>query len=157
MTGVQTCALPICFPVTIKYGWTYSDGRPIIGWQPWQESIAAIGFLAASRVLRNGALQDVAISMAKTITENGWRIENGRLLHAYAIRWNDGNKFQDSDWPATSGTSDAKNDNIFVTGACNYWTLAMAYMLKDYDQRAREIVSIFGSITSITQARWAAL
>jgi hypothetical protein len=140
-----------------KYGWTYADGRPIIGWQPWQESIAAIGFLAAARVLRNGTLQDIAIAMAKTINENAWRIENGKLLHAYAIRWNEGNKFQESDWPTTSWTSDSKNDNIYVTGACNYWTLAMAYMLKDYDQRAKEIVSLFGSLTSLAQARWTAL
>lgn len=140
-----------------KYGWTYSDGRPIIGWQPWQESIAAIGFLAAARALRNGTLQDIAIAIAKTINENAWRIENGKLLHAYAIRWNDGNKFQESDWPPTSWTSDSKNDNIYVTGACNYWTLAMAYMLKDYDQRAKELVSLFGPLTSIAQARWTAL
>lgn len=140
-----------------KYGWTYSDGRPIIGWQPWQESIAAIGFLAAARVLKNGTLQDIAISIAKMINKNAWRIENGKLLHAYAIRWNDGNEFGQTDWPTTSWTSDSKNDNIYVTGACNYWTLAMAYMLKEYDQKAREIVSLFGPITSTYQARWTAL
>lgn len=139
-----------------KYGWNYPDGRAIIGWQPWQESIAAIGFLAAARVLKDPTFETVAKNLAANIVFNGFLLQRIPFWHAYAIRWNNGVPFTEQEWPTTGGPSDASNMNVYVTGACDYWTLAACFMTPE-DARSQAIMQQFGSPKNISQSRWRAL
>lgn len=139
-----------------KYGWNYPDGRPIIGWQPWQETIAAIGFLAASRVLKDPILERVAKDLAVDIVANGFLKSRIPPWHAYAIRWNGGKPFSESEWPAVGGSGDSSNLNIYVSGACDYWTVAACVMLPNSED-AQLVLGSFGAPKNIAQSRWRAL
>ena len=139
-----------------KYGWNYPDGRAIIGWQPWQESIAAIGFLAASRVLKDPAFETVAKNLATDIVFNGFLLQRIPFWHAYAIRWNNGVPFTEQEWPTTGGPGDASNLNVYVTGACDYWTLAACFMTPG-NARSQAVMAQFGAPKNISQSRWRAL
>lgn len=139
-----------------KYGWNYPDGHPIIGWQPWQETIAAIGFLAASRVLKDPSFERVAKDLATDIVANGFLKNRVPAWHAYAIRWNGGKSFSESEWPASGGPGDVSNSNIYVSGACDYWTLAACVMLPNYED-AQVLLGNFGEPQNIAQSRWRAL
>lgn len=141
-----------------KYGWRNSDGSPIIGWQPWQEAIAIIGIAAAAKALNDVALLDVAKSLAKVVTENGWSPDGSSLLHAYAIRWNSGHQFDRQDWPLNFNSSgEAWNDKLYLSGACDYWTLAASVLIEDAHPTAAVIVSKFPFVRNAAQARWRAL
>lgn len=140
-----------------KYGWNYPDGRPIIGWQPWQETIAAIGFLAAGRVLKDPKFLKVAKDVAQDVVHNGFLQTKNPPWHAYAIRWNEGNQFAASDWPsAILPSGEASNNNIYISGACLPWTLAACKMLPEVDE-AQELLTKFGPPRNIAEARWRAL
>lgn len=141
-----------------KYGWVDVDGRPIVGWQGWQEAIAAIGILAAGRVLKNDSFIDMAAAIAKSVTKNSWLLRDDRYVHAYATRWNNGDPFPASSWPAQVFQSgEASNDFIYISGACNYWTLAAACMLAPYDGEAKKLVDSFKPFDNIYKARWCAI
>jgi hypothetical protein len=126
-----------------KYGWVSSQGQPVIGWQPWQETIAAIGVLAASRQLFAAGkdelaakYHDVAMSLARVIDANAWQritqpggASTDSWFHAYAIRWNNGDAFSLADWPALQSYNETWNDNVYVSTACSPWTRAASQML----------------------------
>lgn len=140
-----------------KYGWNYPDGRPIIGWQPWQETIAAIGFLAAGRVLKDPVYEKVATDLAMTIVTNGFLGSRIPAWHAYAIRWNNGALFTESDWPPIMiQGGEPNNQNIYVSGACLPWTLAACVMLPQHED-AQILLSKFGAPKNIAESRWRAL
>ena len=141
-----------------KYGWVSSSGSPVIGWQGWQEAIAAIGILAAGRVLNNDSFIDMAAAIAKSVTKNCWLLKDGKYLHAYAIRWNEGDELPQSSWPTTLNQSgEASNDDIYISGACNYWTMTSAAMLAPFDEGAKKILNSFKPFDNIFKARWGAL
>ena len=148
-----------------KYGWSSADGRPIIGWQPWQETIAAIGFYAGSNVVRGCGVPwaeskaqhylNIAETLAVVVTENAWRIRLESMQHAYAIRWNGGDQFPDSSWPAVQH-GDASTGDIYVSTACSYWTAAAAHMI-DATDLGKSLLARFPAPRSIAEARWRAL
>jgi hypothetical protein len=141
-----------------KYGWISSSGQPVIGWQGWQEAIAAIGILAAGRVLRNDSFIDMAAAIAKSVTKNCWKLKDGKYLHAYAIRWNEGDELPESAWPTTLNSSgEASNDHIYISGACNYWTMAAAAMLAPFDEDAKKVLNSFKPFDNVFKARWGAI
>lgn len=142
-----------------KYGWADSKtGQAITGWQPWQEAIACIGFLAAASVLDDDVYTSVAVGVARTITDNGFRIRSlptGQSVvdHAYAIRWNDGVPFAASDWPANTDSRDASTDHVYRSTACLTWSLAACELLV----MSGEILEHFPHPRSIAESRWRAL
>lgn len=126
-----------------KYGWVDSQGRPVVGWQPWQETIAAMGILAGSRQLfaagkdaLGDKYHDVAMSLAQVIHSNAWQHINMPAgsstmswFHAYAVRWNNGNTFTLADWPRLQSINEVWNDNIYVSTACLPWTRTSSSIL----------------------------
>lgn len=148
-----------------KYGWNAADGRPVIGWQPWQETIAAIGFYAASHVVRGcgvpwaeekfATYYNIAETLANVATENAWRIRQDAIYHAYAIRWNNGDQFPDASWPAVSN-NDASTGDIYVSSACSYWTAASAHII-DWTEMGAKFLKRFSAPRSLAEARWRAL
>ncbi len=139
-----------------KYGWNSSQGAAIIGWQPWQESIAAIGLHAAIRQLRGSdELKRTWLSaleqLTHTINNNAWRrfdeITATGQAHAYAIRWNDGIPFAASDWPVLFAHQESWNDNLYVSNACDYWTAAAQHLSGDATWQP----------ATAAQARWLAV
>ena len=139
-----------------KYGWVDKDtGQPIIGWQPWQETIACIGFWAAWRVLANDEYSHVARTLAQTVIRNAFRVrDTGTVEHAYAIRWNDGQPFADANWPTDTSSRDAATDEIYRSTACLPWSLAACELLV---YEARHIRAHFPHPKTIAEARWRAL
>lgn len=148
-----------------KYGWNGPNGSPVIGWQPWQETIAALGFYAASRAVAGCGVPwaeakgvnyvGIAKTLANVVTENAWRIRQDALQHAYAIRWNSGDMFADASWPAVSG-GDSSTGDIYVSTACSYWTVAAAQMIGS-TELGKKLLSRFPAPRSIAEARWRAL
>lgn len=136
-----------------KYGWNDSPtGQPVIGWQPWQEAIACIGFAAAGRVLQDDRYLHVATDLASVVSTSGFLIRGGRVEHAYAIRWNDGDPFDVQAWPGWAGYGDASTDYIYRSTACLPWSLAAC-------QYAGEelILEFFPHPQTASEARWRAI
>lgn len=158
-------SLPITAPVrTIggreqaKYGWMDQNGQPIIGWQGWQETIAVIGLLALWQ--RTGELDigDAAKTIAQVVTHNCWQLGTAGLRHAYAIAWNNGEKFAPAAWPQSFDQGGSGWTNyVFVTGACDIWTIAAAQIIADWDHNGRTIINAFRPPANVTEARWRAL
>jgi len=146
-----------------KYGWTNSQtGQPVIGWQPWQEAIAAIGMRAAANVTEGHWSEragNYAYLVARTVVQQGWRLEAGRWWHAYAVAWNEGRAWTArTDWPANlNSNGDGWTDAIFVTGACTPWTLAASQIRRAFDELARAQLDAFGPPRTIAEARWRAI
>jgi hypothetical protein len=150
-----------------KYGWIHTQNQSaIIGWQPWQETIAAIGFYTAARALQNSDvpwakqrsndLLNIANTLAHVVTENAWRITKDSIAHAYALRWNDGDMFPDASWPTLNPYGDSSTNDIYVSTACSYWTAAAAHIIKDSEIGAK-FLARFPAPRSIAEARWRAL
>jgi len=131
-----------------KYGGVDSQGRPVVGWQPWQETIAAIGVMAASRQLfaansdgLAAKYHDVATSLAQVIDVNAWQriaqpagASSESWFHAYAIRWNNGDAFSLADWPPLQSYNEVWNDNVYVSTACLPWTRSASVMLDMFSE-----------------------
>lgn len=143
-----------------KYGWLDAQGRPIRGWQGWQEAIAVIGLAAAVAVSeeydRSNWLSCLE-QVAQTVVENCWRTDTPQLQHAYAVRWNEGNQFPLSSWPTAFSGGDGATGDIYVTGACDYWTLAAVILRADDDELAAQIRSRYRPASNVAMARWWAL
>lgn len=138
-----------------KYGWNDSTtGQPIIGWQPWQEAIACIGFAAAARVLDHDVYTDVALDLANLVTAEGFRIRDNVVEHAYAVRWNNGFRWEEHRWPSASGYSDASTDFIFRSTACLPWSLAACQYVP---ATAAHILKMFPLPKTASEARWRAM
>lgn len=157
--------LPADRPVTTfggreqaKYGWADQYGQAIIGWQPWQEAIAAVGIFAAAKVLGSEQLKQAAYKVAKTVCNYGWRKVGETYVHAYAIRWNEGVPFSENSWPnSLNSYNEGWTGDIYVSGACDYWTLSAAKLVAGLYPEAAQLVAYFGNPKSITEARWRAL
>jgi hypothetical protein len=157
--------LPADRPVTTfggreqaKYGWTDRYGQAIIGWQPWQEAIAAVGIYAAAKVLGISEYKDAAYKVAKAVCTYGWRKVGDHYTHAYALRWNDGVPFHESSWPSsTNSYNEGWTEDIYVSSACDYWTLSAAKLVSNLYPEAAQLVAYFGKPRSVTEARWRAI
>lgn len=74
-----------------KYGWRWESGSKVLGWQPWQQNILAIGLAAAARCARTELLRaqclDMAASCAGLVVRLGFRrdSEAAPFRHVYAI------------------------------------------------------------------------
>lgn len=137
-----------------KYGWLDQNGAPVIGWQPWQETIAAIGFLAAGRVLSSADYTKVASDLMRTIDYNAWDVRHSKPRHAYAIRWNEGRSFGMSSFPMyLNSGGEGNTGDIYVSGACDYWTLVASYAIDPLGI----VAAAYGPPTTIAQARWSAV
>lgn len=158
-------SLPITAPVRTlggrdqaKYGWTDANGQAVIGWQGWQETIAVIGLLALWRQTDALDIGDAAKTIAQVVTHNCWQLGTTGLRHAYAIAWNNGEKFAPAAWPQSFDQGGSGWTNyVFVTGACDIWTIAAAQVIAEWDANGRAIINAFRPPANITEARWRAL
>jgi hypothetical protein len=110
---------------TAKYGWNGADGRPIVGWQGWQETIAAIGFLAAHRMTGNQRARELALDISRTcVTECFYRWSGGgdptQWWHVYATRWR--SEAPGQAMPPGAFYPVQPNFDIWTDGAADYWT-----------------------------------
>jgi hypothetical protein len=142
-----------------KYGWLGADNFPIIGWQPWQETIAAIGILAAGRVCNDDNLIRAARVLAETVVDEAFRFDaSNRLHHAYAIRWNDGFPMQTSQWPTMPKFGgESSNYNVYISSACQAWTMAAAHIVSDTSSVAAGVVASDPLPRNMQEGRWRAL
>ena len=144
-----------------KYGWLGPDGKPIRGWQGWQESIAAIGEWAAARQLGDETPRRLALAAARSVTAQSWYEWDGQLRHVYAQRW----RAEDpgSAHPRTSFFPDQPNYDINTTGAGDYWTAASARILlaaglaADDPLYARCLQLTAGKPANWARSQWAAV
>ena len=92
-----------------------------------------------------------------TIVTNGFLSSRIPVWHAYAIRWNNGIPFTESDWPPIMiQGGEPNNQNIYVSGACLPWTLAACVMLPQHED-AQILLAKFGAPKNIAESRWRAL
>jgi hypothetical protein len=136
-----------------KYGWFDYNGSPVIGWQPWQEAIAMIGFQAAGNVMQHSIYWHAAKLLAEATMKQGILDNQTSFLHAYAVRKNYGQIFPRSSWPTIMGPNgEASNEDIYVSGACLPWTMA-AFQLACDDH----ILNLVGKPRTVAEARWRAI
>jgi hypothetical protein len=143
-----------------KYGWSYStNGQPVIGWQGWQEQLAAIGLAAAGLRLSEPRYTQAARTLATTVTTESWQLRGGRLLHAYAIASTPtGTPWPASAWPATPNAgAEAWNDCVYISGAADYWTAGAAWLCPSDTPNAAAVKAAWAQPRNAQQARWLAL
>ena len=143
-----------------KYGWTdTTTNQPVIGWQPWQETIAMLGIQAAARVTGDVECWEAAKSLADTIVGEAFRIDDkSRVQHAYAIKWNEGVPMQNSQWPWwPQPGQEAWNNNVYISTACQSWTVAAAVLVQEINPRAAEVIATMPHPRNINEARWRAI
>jgi hypothetical protein len=146
-----------------KYGWNDHTGQPVIGWQPWQEAIAAIGMLAGARVMRrevagwSNRMIDFVEMVARSAVQQGYlQATDGAWRHAYAVRWNDGNAFSPASWPVTSIGQEGQTGDVYVSNACRAWTAAALVIRSQFEELAETILAR-EPLNTIADARWRAL
>ncbi|MBL8751033.1 MAG: hypothetical protein JNK78_17870 [Planctomycetes bacterium] len=70
------------------------DPRMLLGkapyWNPWQDSIAAVGFAACHRVTGNPKARELAEALACNAVRHGWLLSASDCQVAVAMRWQDG-------------------------------------------------------------------
>jgi hypothetical protein len=73
------------------------DARMLEGscnyWNPWQDSIAAVGFGAAFRISGNQRARELAEALAMNVVRHGWLLTDKECQIATAMRWQDGTPF----------------------------------------------------------------
>jgi len=77
------------------YGVSHKDNRQLGGkyefWNPWQDSLAAIGFAAYHRITGDDAALALIDGLALNCLRHAWQIdENGRAVIAMTIRFKQG-------------------------------------------------------------------
>ena len=139
-----------------KYGWSDINGQPIIGWQSWQETIAAIGLLALGKQLRDGKCINGAMTVAATVVGQCFDLTNRR--HAYALRWMEGDALGLGAWPtAVNNAGEGWTSFIYASPACQAWSIASAVMVCDINKLAQQVLDSFPPAQCINDARWRAL
>ena len=135
-----------------KYGWSLADGSSVVyGWQPWQKTIEAGGFLAAGRVLNEPRYKQAAFVIAQTCATRGFRLVEGRWWHAYALRWQP----DPPRWPATlNRDGEGFTDDVYVSSAAASWTIGAAILAGG---EAKAVVEWMGPPRNISEARWRAI
>lgn len=137
-----------------KYGWNTSAGAPVMGWQPWQQIIAAGGIRAAGIALREPRYDQVARELAEMVLDNAYRITGAQVAHAYAVAYNAGQPWPESAWPTGAGR-ETWNDSIFVAPDCSTWTVG-AVCLAPTHPRSSSVLQATPVRTKM-DARWRAL
>lgn len=142
-----------------KYGWNDSNGQPVVGWQPWQEIIAAIGILAAGRAFAKPEWVVAANLLAQSVVTEAFQFDAARrMFHAYAIRWNDGQRMDPTQWPAFPPLgAEASNDNVYISTACQAWTMAAAYMVDEIEPKAKQVIAANPQPRTMAESRWRAV
>lgn len=59
-------------------------------WNPWQDSIAAVGFAAVHRTTGNPRARELAEGLATNAVRHGWKVDDSECIIATALRWQDG-------------------------------------------------------------------
>lgn len=114
-----------------KYGWVEPNGSPVMGWQPWQQAIAAMGLWAAWRQMGAAKLKQLASIAAEAAVRGGF--EGPYLYHVYAVAIDGRTKFD---------------------GAASYWTVSAAKLLLEINpqhelaDKARRVVRSYGADTT---------
>lgn len=142
-----------------KYGWLFANGQKIYGWQGWQETIAAIGLLAAHRVTGDPRGRDLALMLSRTCTDQcfyRWQQETG-YRHTYAQRWR--HEDPGSAHPPESWFPTQPNYDMFTAGDCSRWTLASARIFlllapADDPLRAKALELAAAAPRNNEDARW---
>jgi hypothetical protein len=62
-------------------------------WNPWQDSLAAVGFGAAFRISGNQRARELAEALAMNVVRHGWLLTDKECQIATAMRWQDGTPF----------------------------------------------------------------
>ena len=138
-----------------KYGWTWAGTTAVIyGPQWWQQAIALGALRGAAAVLGDAAYKAASADLAAIITTNAWQVRNGSLLHAYAVRWDDGAAWPAEAWPTTfRPDGEGNTDSVYVSGAANYWTASAAVLTTG----PNEVLRLLGPPRNVAQARWRAI
>lgn len=147
-----------------KYGWNHANGKPVRGWKPWQESIAAGGFLAIYKVTRSEKALELCLDLSRTVTRFGWYdypAPDGATMHVYASRY-PSDAGPGLPHPPNSYYPSQPNEDNYTTGAGSTWTAAAARILLQHIKpddplyaRCRELDA--WPIDNWTRARWAAV
>jgi spermidine/putrescine transport system ATP-binding protein len=139
-----------------KYGWSDANGQPVIGWQSWQETIAAIGLLALGKQLRDGEMINSAMRLAQTVVTQCFDLSARR--HAYAVRWMEGDVLGTGAWPTSvNSAGEGWTSFIYVSPACQSWSMASAVMIAEINQQAHFVLTSFPPAQRVNDARWRAL
>lgn len=153
-----------------KYGWLDATGHPIVGWQGWQQAIAAGGLLQAYAVTNNAHARDVALVIAGTVVRTCFYQQPPATewLHTYAQRSQSGPLFG-VPYPAPSyfpqivnhdGTFAISNFDVWTDGACFRWSMAACHIVAACapmtadGQRAAAIIRWYGPTRSRSDSQW---
>lgn len=138
-----------------KYGWNDPQGHPIIGWQPWQQTICATqGLDQAWLVTRDQRARDWSLRAARQVVDMAFYQLNGRWLHAYAINWNGGQK------PPASAFDGGVNAMVYSDPAADWWDLASCQLIAhdepdtELGHKAAEILKAYGQPRSWNESQW---
>ena len=153
-----TAAVPTIGPIEqAKYGWATAAGQPVMGWQPWQQMIAAGGIRAAWRVTGEDRYRIASEKLCETILSEAWRMRQGKAWHAYAVAYNNGLPMGEEDWPTTlNRDGEAWTDRVYVSSAAGSWTIGAAIVLPNHPA-SRPLLAAWPAPRTILESRWRAL
>lgn len=135
--------------------WNDPNSSPIIGWQPWQQTIAgAHGCWDAWRATGQERAREWALRSARQVVDLGFRAINGRWQHTYAVNWNGGRR------PPASAFDGGTNVLVTMNPAADYWDLASVELIAREEpdtalgEKARQILKDYGAPKHWLEAQW---
>jgi hypothetical protein len=137
-----------------KYGWT-ANGQPVMGWQPWQQVIAAGGLRAAGCVLQEPRYLAAAVEISELCLDNAYLFEPNAVRHAYAIAYNGAQQWPLSAWPQLGAAREGSTDAIYVVPDCSTWTVGAAMLAPQHPSSAKVLAAT--PVRTLMDARWRAL
>jgi hypothetical protein len=139
-----------------KYGWFIGGTtKPVYGWQPWQQVIAAGGLRAAGFALGEQRYLLAGEQLATMVLDEAYRVQAGSLKHAYAVTYNDGQPLADERWPIAGNLREIYNDHVYVIPDTDTWTVGAALIARKHPRA--ELVRTATPIRTGMNARWRAL
>jgi hypothetical protein len=143
-------------PDQAKYGWFIGGTQtPVMGWQPWQQVIAAGGLRAAGFVLNEQRYVLAGQELATMVLNEAYRVQAGKLKHAYAIAYQAGQPLADDRWPITGDLREIYNDYVYAIPDTDTWTVGAALIAPTHPRA--EVVRSSTPIRTGMNARWRAL
>jgi hypothetical protein len=117
-----------------KHGWTETSGAAVKGVPVWQEPIAIVPIaLAAPHVGQTNWIAEMQ-TVARAVLPFVRPGLDGRLMLAYAVRWQNGDLPTEAQWPLPSWldrNGEAHTDTVYISPAADYWTLSTFLLLTE--------------------------
>jgi hypothetical protein len=131
-----------------KYGWNWiGTTSPIVGGATFEEGLQDVACYLAGRILGRSDWLNVARRGARWLAWAFREDPSGRLLHAYAFRWQNGANVQPEQWPTAAQLrpdGEGNTNEVYVSGAADYWNLG-AMLLLTVAERAELLPSGFAA------------